>query len=186
MKNKDFSNTWTGDITLEDFNTSVPNKNRIRNQYSANLFYENLRKKNGEKETMKKYTSMTLEELKSLRLISNTNGRPTESMTDEKWQQEFEIRKLLARKHDPSVKTLKGLYSRKNSTWNEETQGTYHGETSWQQYCSFINDVLKNIKQGHFDYLYFIYQIDELLKFDFGNRELKTRYCDGYWEVWLA
>ena len=40
------------------------------------------RKLNSDKE-------MTLEELRELKLISNTDGRPSSVLTDERWQKEF-------------------------------------------------------------------------------------------------
>ena len=78
---------------------------------------------------------------------------------------------------------MKGKYSKESGIWNEETNGTYHGLTNWQSYCSYINDVLRNIRKGQVDYCYYIYQILDLLKFHYSD--LKTKYCDGYWEVWL-
>ena len=50
---------------------------------------------------------MTLEELRELRLISNTNGRPTSSMTDEKWQKEFNLRKIFITPHPKEITKLK-------------------------------------------------------------------------------
>ena len=76
-----------------------------------------------------------------------------------------------------------GLYSKDTGMWNMETKGEYYGTTNYQEYCSFINDILSNIRSGQIDYVYYIYQITDLLKFHYDT--LKTRYCDGYWEVWL-
>ena len=126
---------------------------------------------------------MTLEELRELRLISNTNGRPTSAMTDEKWQKEFNLRKMFITPYPKDIKKLKGQHSKESGMWNEETQGTYHGCTSWQSYCSYINDILNNIRSGQIDYCYYIYQILDLAKFHYNT--LRTKYCDGYWEVWL-
>lgn len=61
--------------------------------------------------------------------------------------------------------------------------GSYPGCTNYQEYCSYINDVLSNIRAGQKDYGYFIYQIMDLAKFHY--HDLRTKYCDGYWEVWL-
>ena len=76
-----------------------------------------------------------------------------------------------------------GKYSKESGMWNNETMGEYQGCTNWQQYCWFINDVLENIRSGQKDYCYYINQIMDLVKFHFHT--LRTRYCDGYWEVWL-
>ena len=126
---------------------------------------------------------MTLEELKEMRIISNTNGRPDSNMTDERWQKEFNVRKLFITPNDKKHKRMGGKFSRESGTWNEEKDGEYLGMTNYQEYCSYINDVLKNIRAGQIDYCYFIYHIMDLLKFHYDD--LRTKYCDGYWEVWL-
>lgn len=165
-----------GKIEIEDFNTNSPNKKRISNQIDA-VNLSNKRKEEG------KYKNMTLEELREMKLVSNTNGRPPTTLTDEKWQKEFSLRKCFIKPYKKDITKLKGKYTKESSKWNEETQGIYYGKTNWQEYCSFINDVLQNIRMGQKDYCYFIYQIEELLKFHFNS--LRTKYCDGYWEVWL-
>ena len=171
--------TYSGEIEIEDFNTYFPNKKRISNQIDAINLQQTIKNKNKEK----KYKNMTLEELREMKLISNTNGRPTSTITDEKWQKEFNIRKMFITPYSKDVKRLGGKFSEESSVWNEETMGDYHGQTNWQEYCAYINDVLRNIRAGQIDYCYFIYQIMDLAKFYYN--ELKTRYCDGYWEVWL-
>jgi len=169
-----------GIIDIEDFNTYSPNKKRINNQVEGINLYKNIKEK---QEKEKRYKNMTLEELKAQKLISNTEGRPTSFMTDEKWQKEFGLRKMFITPYPKEITKLKGRYLRESGKWNEETQGTYSGATSWQSYCSYINDVLANIRSGQIDYCYYIYQIIDLLKFHYND--LRTRYCDGYWEVWL-
>lgn len=180
--NKDHS-TFGGIIDIEDFNTNSPNKKRISNQIDAinlqSTIKNNIKKKNEEE----KYKNMTLEQLRELRLISNTNGRPASSMTDEKWQKEFNLRKLFIKPHPKEITKLKGQYLKESNKWNEETQGIYYGCTSWQSYCSYINDILNNIRSGQVDYCYYIYQIMDVARFHFDT--LRTKYCDGYWEVWL-
>lgn len=169
-----------GEITLEDFDTTSPNKRRINNQIDADKFKDQVMQKKGMNYIMNHYT---LEELREMKLVSNTNGRPTSTLTDEKWQKEFRLRKLFITPHNKSVRKLSGKYSKESGMWNEETMGTYYGCTSWQSYCSYINDVLDNIRMGQTDYCYFIYQIMELARFHYNT--LRTRYRDGYWEVWL-
>lgn len=171
--------TYGGEIDIEDFNTYTPNKKRINNQYEANNFQTILENKNKEK----KYKNMTLEELKEMKLVSNTNGRPSSTLTDEKWQKEFNVRKMFITPHQKNIKKLTGKYCEESGMWNEEINGEYKGKTNWQSYCRYINDVLSNIRAGQIDYCYFIYQIMDLAKFHYDN--LRTRYCDGYWEVWL-
>lgn len=173
-------NTYAGEIDIEDFSTSSPNKKRINKYKDSNVFFDSLIKKENFKE---KYKNMTLDELRELKVISNENGRPSQSLTDKKWQEEFELRKLFITPFKKEVKKMGGLYSKDTGMWNTETKGEYYGTTNYQEYCSFINDILSNIRSGQIDYVYYIYQINDLLKFH--NDTLKTRYCDGYWEVWL-
>lgn len=165
-----------GIIELEDFNTNFPNKKRIGNQMAA----INISQQRKEKQ---KYIHMTLEEFKEIGVVSNGDGRPSYNLTDEKWQKEFSVRKMFITPYSKNITKLKGKNLVESGKWNEETQGTYHGRTNWQEYCAYINDVLKNIRSGQTDYCYFIYQIMELAKFHFDD--LRTKYKDGYWEVWL-
>ncbi len=176
-------NTYTGEITVDDFNTNFPNKKRIYNQADANDFYKKLETERHKKQMEESYKHMTLEELREMRIISNTNGRPLPSLTNEKWQKEFNVRKMFITPITEKGATMRGKYSKESGIWNEETQGAYYGSTNWQEYCSYINDVLRNIRAGQVDYCYFIYQIMDLAKFHYNN--FKTKYCDGYWEVWL-
>lgn len=174
---------YGGNIDIEDFNTHLPNKRRISNQIDAeHLIHKTINRKEGQ-EYKNMILNFTLEELRDMKLISNTNGQPTCGLTNEKWQKEFELRKMFITPYSRDIKKYGGKYSRDTGTWNEETQGTYHGCSNWQQYCACINDILKNIRSGQVDYCYFIYQIEDLVKFHYNS--LKTKYCDGYWEVWL-
>lgn len=167
-----------GIIEIEDFNTNLPNKNRISNQVNA-IIDSNRRKEE------QKYKNMTLEELKEMKIVSNTTGRPSSNLTDEKWQKEFNVRKMFVRPYDRRIKKMNGLYANttENGNWDEEKQGLYHGYTNWQSYCSFINGVLDTIRSGQVDFCYYIYQIMDLARFHYND--LKTKYYDGYWEVWL-
>lgn len=177
-------NQYGGEITIEDFNTYSPNKNRINNQaYAINFSYE-LQKQKDKKRELDEYKKMTLEELREMKVISNSDERPASNLTDEKWQKEFEIRKLFVQPYkDGHTKKLFGKYTKESGRWNEEIRGEYLGCTNWQSYCTYLNDILRNIRSGQIDYCYYIYQILDLLKFHYGN--LRTKYMDGYWEVWL-
>lgn len=129
------------------------------------------------------YGCITMEELRKIKLVSNTSGRPSQNLTDEKWQKEFNLRKLFVTPYDKRITKLGGVGSNESGKWNADTQGRYHGKTNWQGYCFYINDILKNIRKGGRDYCYYIFQIEDLLRFHHDN--LMTKYCDGYWEVWL-
>lgn len=176
--------TYGGEITLEDFNTTLPNKKRISNQITADNL-QSLEKKKVKNNEERKYKNMTLEELREMKIVSNSNGRPSSILTDEKWQKEFNVRKLFNQAYSKDVKKFGGKNSKESGVWNKETKGDYHGCTNWQQYCGFINDVLSNIRSGQIDYCYYIFQIMDLAKFSFGKEQLRTKYRDGYWEVWL-
>lgn len=178
-------NTYAGEIDINDFSTFSPNKKRINKYIEADNLEKTIIEKERQKNEMKKYQRYTLEELKEMRLVSNTNGRPSSTLTDEKWQKEFNVRKLFVKPVSKNIKRFgqENSFSEEIGYWNEETMGTYHGATNWQEYCSFINDVLSNIRAGQVDYIYFLYQITDLLKFHYND--LRTKYCDGYWEVWL-
>ena len=174
IANYNFENTYSGELDIEDFNTYTPNKERIKKQVEAiNLKNEIENKKENERK-MNKYKDFTLEELRRMKLISNSDGRPLDRLTDEKWQQEFSIRKLFVTPYSgkSNVKRM-----RMSILDNREDV------TTWQEYCRFINDILTNIESGQVDYCYFVYQILDLLKFHYND--LRTKYRDGYWEVWL-
>ena len=160
---------FCGTIEPDDFNTHRPNKRRIQNQADA------FRSSNQGKD-QEAYRHMTLDELRKRKIISNGDARPSPALTDETWQKEFQIRKRFVLPCGPQTRWLKGA-------WNAETQGAYLGPTNWQEYCAYINDILRNIRSGQVDYCYYIYQILDLLKFHY--HDLRTRYRDGYWEVWL-
>ena len=165
---------YGGEITIDDFSTAVPNKNRIDSFVEADEF-------NKIQAERRIYMGLTLEELKELKLLSNTDGRPREGLTDQSWQNEFMILRTIT---IPSLKSsMGGKYAKESNKWNEEIWGQYCGMTNYQEYCAFINDVLRTIRSGQVDYCYFIYQITDLLKFH--KDTLQTKYCDGYWEVWL-
>ena len=124
---------------------------------------------------------MTLEEFRDTKPTLTSHGRPCYNMTDKKWQDEFAIMKLYVTPVSDGTKRFGGKYSRESG--REYENSTYDGITNWQSYCVYINDVLRNIRNGNHEFCYYAYQIMDLLKFH--HDDLKTRYCDGYWEVWL-
>ena len=174
-------NTFSGEIDIEDFSTFSPNKKRINKYVETDNLQKHVEEKINNKKMEEKYKTMNLEDLKNLEFISRKNGTPSDSYTNEKWQKEFKIMKLLTR--PTKLLKMSGKHTRESGFWNEETMGTYYGATNWQDYCRYINDVLSNIRANQIDYCYFFYQIADLLKFH--KDELRTNYCDGYWEVWL-
>lgn len=123
--------------------------------------------------------------LKDINIIRWSNGfkysKSKIEFTDKEWQERFNLLKVLA---VPSKdKILKGNYYTESHSTKDENK--YLGMTNWQSYCSFINDVLLQIRLGRIDYCYYTYQIEDLLKFE--KDRLRTKYHpeDKYWEVWL-
>lgn len=118
---------------------------------------------------------MELHKLESVNPRWDNYGLPAENMTDKEWQEKFELLKLYVNPHHESMKFLGGKYSRKTDS--------PENITNWQNYCWFINDVLREMRAGKHDYCYYGYQVIELLRFH--PNDLCTKFCDGYWEVWL-
>lgn len=96
-------------------------------------------------------------------------------MTDSEWQIHFEeIKKQV----HPS--RFRYLYYPKY----REQDGRYCGETLYQTYCNFINDILSVIRCGKIDYCFYVYQIAELLKHE---PKLKSKWVpqDECFQVWI-
>lgn len=122
------------------------------------------------------------ESLRKTTHFGNGNGRPSPTLTDRQWQQEFQIRKLQIKPYSPNHTRMGGRYSRESYKRNDE-DGAYDGPTNYQQYCHTINDMLSVIRSGKIDFCFFTYQIMDLLRFHYND--LRTKYIDGYWMVWL-
>lgn len=122
---------------------------------------------------------MNLQDLNNIKPTRTIKGRPSSTLTDKEWQTEFSLMKLYITPYKKDITRMGGKYSKESGM----EMNNYDGITNWQSYCAYINDVLKNIRKGCHEFCYFTYQIVDLLKFHYDD--LKTRYCDGYWEVWL-
>ncbi len=111
-------------------------------------------------------------------------GRPSTSMTDTEWQEKFILLKSLTTPFPKKNGKLIG-YSKEMPLWKDETNGSCFGLTNWQNYCSFINDILSQIRRGRIDYCYYAYQIADILPFEYDT--LKTHYNSNgrYWDIWL-
>ena len=105
-----------GNIEIEDFNTSCPNKRRIQNQMEAVHLQQTLEKRKYRTEKEKKYKTMNLELLKKMKVISNTDGRPAEHLTDETWQKELIF-----------VNYLSHLMEEKSKNLEDDFQGNHQG-----------------------------------------------------------
>lgn len=126
-----------------------------------------------------------MEELKNINISALGNGRPADTLTDKKWQNEFEILKLYVTPSKKKQKVHGGKYSK---DCGDDFYEEYKGVTNWQSYCRYINDVMRCLRNGEREYCYFKYQIIDLLKYY--HDELRTKFYPdkngmSYWEVWL-
>ena len=112
-----------------------------------------------------------------LKKVNANQRKPDPNMSPEEWQTYFRALRMMV---EPSK--LKKLPRKEN--YASEGQ-VYYGETLWQQYCKFINDVLRFIRSGEEDFCFFIYQIAELLRFE--HDRLRTEWIPrlGCFRVWL-
>ena len=104
--------------------------------------------------------------------VCMSDRTPPENLTDELWQEVFAKFKKLPRRFGrgnlmpkpPRAKN--GFYS------------------TYEMYVRFINDILRNIRQGETDYCYFLYHIQDLVEYE---PLLESRFVeDGrYFEVWI-
>lgn len=115
--------------------------------------------------------------------INSRIGAPNRNLTDEQWQDYFQKMKS---RIPPSGERI--MYKTRNGMFlnGADIPVQYDGETQYQRYQSFINDVLREIRSGRTEYCYFIYQIADLLRYE--HDRLKTRYYpeDGCFTVWLV
>lgn len=102
--------------------------------------------------------------------------RPPKDYTNQQWQFDFEILKQFvtpAQENEMRIIRDTSLY------------GSYHGKTQYQNYCSFINNILKNIRNGEVDYCFYIYQIADLLKYEQEKLEVQWLQSERCFRVSL-
>lgn len=101
--------------------------------------------------------------------VLEKTGKQPSDYTNEQWQHDFELLKSKIKQSQFSQMTVipELPYS---------PDRTYHGKTQYQYYCDFINDILSNIRKGGIDYCFYIYQVAELLKYEYDN--LQVRYLE--------
>lgn len=108
---------------------------------------------------------------------------PQASITDNQWQEMFE--EMRSSIEDCGMHKMKVVYT---SCGRDDFYGIrqdYHGETSWETYCKFINDILRNIRSGNNDYCFFKYQIADLLRFEHDRLCSQWIPGDKCFKVWL-
>lgn len=85
------------------------------------------------------------------------NDRPPKEYTNKEWLSDFEnLKRTVIPAQEDRMRVIPDTPS----------YGSYHGKTQYQNYCSFINNILRNIRRGEVDYCYYIYQIADLLKYE--------------------
>lgn len=110
------------------------------------------------------------------------NGIPVAGMTDRKWQQIFAEMRANTQ---PSQHRRLSERPREHIVYDEFGNKQNEGYTVWQTYCTFINDVLQQIRSGAVDYCYYAYQIRDLLTFEHARLQTKYHPQGQYWVVWL-
>ena len=114
----------------------------------------------------------TYKELKGgkilLSVVNEKTGRPPKNYSNAQWKEDFLLIKEHITQYDFDTITISQDVNFCDGSSNEDSEEYY--------YCSFINDVLVNIRNGQVDYCYYIYQISELLKYEYDN--LKTIWSE--------
>jgi hypothetical protein len=118
----------------------------------------------------------------SINIYIDQNSRPTQLLTNEMWQ------KIFLHKKDQIVPYENGEKKKMTYKYSKaliDEYGKYLPDerTDYQLYCEFINSVLSSIRKGEYAYVFFSYQIEQLLHFHYDN--LRTEYLNGYWKIWL-
>lgn len=102
--------------------------------------------------------------------------RPPKEYTNQQWQSDFEIIKQTV---------IPAQESKMRVIRDAPSYGSYHGKTQYQNYCSFINNVLNNIRCKEVDYCFYIYQIMDLLKYEKERLEVKWLQSERCFRVSL-
>lgn len=82
----------------------------------------------------------------------------------EDWKKDFACVKAAV---EPSIFNRMHVVS-ESYNWN----ATYHGKTMYQYYCSFINDILRNIRKGNCDYCFSVYQVADVLRYEYDKLQV--------------
>lgn len=122
----------------------------------------------------------SVDDLRSMGFIKK-DGRPTNNMTDKLWQLVY---KQIKRHNVPFIDGHNKRMKCHHFKALMDENGNYLPDqtTTYQRYCMFINSTLRDIRVGKVAYAYYLHQIYVLLRF---HPDLKTRFVDYYWEVWL-
>ena len=83
------------------------------------------------------------------------DGQLSVFTTEDEWKKILEQLRKLARVHKKELMIS-----------SSERQSEYSGQTQYEIYSKYIKDVLQEIRIGHTDYCYFLYQLQDLLSFE--------------------
>lgn len=97
--------------------------------------------------------------------------KPPKGYTKKDWQRDFAIMKK-------QTKLATGFKQMPVIADRREKDHTYYGKTQYQCYCSFINDILKTIRDGEEDFCYAFYHVEDLLRFE--RDRLKAEWLPEY------
>lgn len=128
---------------------------------------------------------LNIKDLQDMRLFITKKGRPTKALTNSIWQRIFYQLKIGTIPYiDGEKKHMSAITSR--AVLDEWGDFPIDQTTDYKRYCMFINQALREIRQGKVTYCYYYYQIAQLLKFH--QTKLRSRYNElgHYWEVWLV
>lgn len=106
-------------------------------------------------------------------MVTLSAKSPPMDYTNSQWQ--FDFANLKSQIKQCSSSLMPSIKEASETIYQE-----YHGKTQYQRYCDFINSILKNIRCGHIDYCFYIYQVAELLKYEHSNLKvtwLETERC---------
>lgn len=89
--------------------------------------------------------------------INYAKNLPT-NYTNYQWQQDFQELKN-------EIKPSRFKYMSVGAI-NTLPHQRYKGKTQYQCYCDFINGILKSIRAGQKDYCFYVYHVEDLLKYE--------------------
>lgn len=112
-------------------------------------------------------------------MVTQNTKSPPIDYTDSQWQSDFTDLKSQIKQCNSSL--MPSIREVSETIYQE-----YHGKTQYQRYCDFINSVLKNIRCGHIDYCFYIYQIAELLRYEHDNLKVTWLEAERCFRVFLA
>lgn len=121
--------------------------------------------------------------MRELNDISSFKKKIPNNITNEDWQIYFsELRNKVKPSQEHRMKLSHSILV---NDYNNISHSTYCENTEWQYYCKFINSILNTIRSGECDYCFHIYQILDLLRFEYDRLKVIWLPKDECFEVSL-